>query len=191
MSQHVLDDAEARALSGTVAVLTSALRSRTPLAEVPTLLTDAESLRGTALLAESHLSAESVERLDRDRDRLFHGGSLRGPIAPLAAPPGAAAELARLREALVAAGIADPGPAADLVDALDLLAALGQSPSPCPQVAQWRHELLTEHLLSWGARALSRMQLGAQSFFYQGVATLGLGLLRRLSEASEATAMAG
>ena len=60
MSQHVLDDAEARALSGTVAVLTSALRSRTPLAEVPTLLTDAESLRGTALLAESHLSAESV-----------------------------------------------------------------------------------------------------------------------------------
>lgn len=191
MRQHVLDGAEARAVSGTVAVLAAALRSRTPLAEVPTLLTDAESLRGTALLAESRLSAENVERLDRDRDRLFHGGSLRGPIAPMAAPPAAAAALARLREELVSAGIADPGPAADLVDALDLLAALGQGPSPCPRVAQWRHELLTEHLLTWGTRALSRMQLGAQSFFYQGVATLGLGLLRRLSEGSDAAAIAG
>lgn len=191
MSQHVLDGARARAVNGTVAVLTSALRSRAPLVEVPTLLTDAESLRGTALLAESQLSAESVERLDRDRDRLFHGGSLRGPIAPLTVPPAAAMELARLRQELVTAGIAEPGPAGDLVDALDLLAALGQAPSPCPQVSRWRHELLTEHLLTWGARALSRMQLGAQSFFYQGVATLGLGLLRRLSEGPNTTAIAG
>lgn len=189
MSEHIVDGAEARAVSGTIAVLTCALRSGAVPAQVPTLLTDAESRRGAALLAESRLAAESATRLDRDRDRLLHGGPARGPIAPIAAPPAAATELARLREALVAAGIADPGPAADLVDALDLLAALDERPSR--QAARWRQQLVTDHLLTWGARGLSRMQLGAQTFFYQGVAAMGLGLLRQLSGDVHARAVAG
>lgn len=189
MSEHILDGAEACAVSGTIAVLTAALRSRAVPAEVPNLLADAESRRGAALLAESRLAGESVPRLDRDRDRLLHGTPSRGPIAPITAPPDAATALAHLRDQLVAAGIAGPGPAADLLDALDLLAVLEGRPSP--QAARWHQELVTEHLLTWGARSLSRMQLGAQTFFYQGVAAIGLGLLRQLSGSSSARAIAG
>lgn len=167
----------------TVDCLVAALCTSGPPVREGTMLDDAESRRGCALLEESRLSAEAPARLARDKGRLLLGEGGRGPIAPLAAPPPSADALARLRVAMAAGGLVVPGQGGDLVDVLRLLAVLGPARRDEPQRhALWRDVLVHEHLLTWGARCLSRMQLGAQTFFYQGVASLGLGLLRHLSE---------
>ncbi|QDB78530.1 hypothetical protein FHE66_13480 [Georgenia sp. 311] len=145
-------------------------------------MADAESLRGVALLEESRLSAECVDRIGRDHTRLFVGVPQRCAVAPTHAPDAAAPALARLRFEIVRAEVLLPAATGvDLSDALHALAALLTGPVSHVTL-RWRHELLDEHLLTWGTRCLTRTQLGAQTFFFQGVATLGLGLLRRASE---------
>lgn len=139
---------------------------------------DAESLRGAALLAESRFSAERPERLLADHHRLFVGDAHRPPVAPTSPPadvvPALAALLARVPGA--------PAPQVpDLTGALDAYAVL-LAADPAPAHADARRELLHEHLLTWGTRCLTRVQLGAQTFCYQGVGTLGLGLLRHAPE---------
>lgn len=172
MAQQVLGSP--RAVGEAVTALARAIGSPGPpsfadLHGVPWPVHDAESLRGAALLEESRLSAESPERLLADHHRLFVGDPHRPPVAPTAAPAHAVPALAAL---LGRVGIAGPP---DLVAALHAYAALLGTPAGHEAA---RHELVHEHLLTWGTRCLSRVQLGAQTFCFQGVATLGLGLLR-------------
>lgn len=143
-------------------------------------LRDGESLRGAALVAESQIAGEDLARLGDEHARLLTGGSR----APQAAPS-ARSSLRRLLDEVTAAGVVLPdGARPDLAGALWLLAALDDvldgaaAPVPAAALLRWREELLTEHLLAWGVVCLSRVQLGAQTYFYQGVAALGLGLLR-------------
>lgn len=189
MSHRVLSGPTSHAVGEAVVAISSAVAAAPDhallarLHETPWPVADAESLRGIALLEESQLSAEALERLHRDHERLFVGRPERGPVASAAAPATAESSLARLRFELAQAGLSLPSPTgADLADALHALAVLLTAP-PCDAVLRRRHELLDEHLLTWGARCLSRVQLGAQTFCYQGVATLGLGMLRRATEA--------
>ncbi len=140
---------------------------------------DAESLRGAALIEEAWLSGERPERLAADHTRLFHDGPGRRAVAPTAVPGSAAPALSRLRAEMAAAGLlptAEPAPG--LVTALGMLSAvLTAPPHLSAPAAQWRRTLGKEHL-PWCAGALTRVQLGAQTFCYQGVGVLGLGLLR-------------
>lgn len=141
---------------------------------------DAESRRGAGLLEESSASAEPLTRLAADHRRLFVGGPGHRPVASPTAPAEAAPALRRLRAEVVAAGVALPEtPMPDLAQALMTCAALlTTDAAPPTEVERWYRELVDEHLLTWGARCLSRAQLGAQTFFYQGTAVLGLALLR-------------
>lgn len=153
---------------------------------------DLEAQRGVALLGESRLSAEPLARLRRDHHRLFVGGTDRGPIAPPGVPAAAASSLARLRWETTRAGLRVPaGRSTAVAEVLrtwgDLLAA---PPEQEEQAARIRAELLEEHLLTWGVRCFSRAQLGAQTFLYQGVATLGLGVLRHAAAGSRRPAPA-
>lgn len=174
MSQQVLSSPHTVGVA--VAAVAQVLGSPGPgdfvrLHEVHWPVHDAESERGAALLAESRLSAETPERLLADHHRLFVGGPDRPPVAPTAAPAEAAPGLAAL---LARVGAAGPP---DLTAALRAYAALLELPPGHENLAA-HQELVHEHLLTWGGRCLSRVQLGAQSFSFQGVATLGLGLLR-------------
>lgn len=178
MSQQVLGSP--RAVGEAVSAVARALGSPGPrsfadLHAVAWPGHDTESLRGAALLAESRLSAESLDRLLADHHRLVVGDARRPPVAPTAPPATAVRSLA----ALLARVPGAPAPGTvDLVGALDAYAALLALP-PARRDADISRELVHEHLLTWGTRCLSRAQLGAQTFCYQGVATLGLGLLRR------------
>ncbi|PYF99330.1 chaperone TorD involved in molybdoenzyme TorA maturation [Georgenia satyanarayanai] len=172
MTQQVLG--RSRAVGEAVAAVARAVgtpgpRSFADLHTVSWPVHDAESLRGAALLAESRLSAERPERLLVDHHRLFVGDAHRPPVAPPAPPATSGHALAGL---LGRVGIAGPP---DLAAALHAYAVLLEAPH---EHGAARHELVHDHLLTWGTRCLSRAQLGAQSFCYQGVATLGLGLLR-------------
>lgn len=179
MSQQVLGSP--RTLGGAVAAVARAIgapgaQTWVELHTVCWPLHDAESLRGAALLAESLLSAERPERLLTDHHRLFVGGPDRPPLAPTTPPAAAAGALALL---LDRAG--GPGLQPDLSGALHAYAVLLTAP-PGGTDPGARSELVHEHLLTWGTRCLSRAQLGAQTFAFQGVATLGLGLLRHAAE---------
>ncbi|WP_454084835.1 hypothetical protein [Georgenia sp. Marseille-Q6866] len=177
MSQQVLGSP--RAVGEAVSAVARALGSPWSLGalhDVSWPVHDPESLRGAALLAESRLSAESPERLLADHHRLVVGDPHRPPVAPTAPPPAVAPSLAALLAHVP--GAARPG-SGDLVAALDAYAALVADPRAD---AATRRALVHEHLLTWGARCLSRVQLGAQTFCYQGVATLGLGLLRHAAQ---------
>lgn len=145
----------------------------TVLHDLPWPMRDPESLRGVGLLVESRLSGESAERLRADHARLFTGAGRR---APTGVPAAAAAPLTRLYEQVTAAGVALPD-GAGVTQALRGYAALLAEELPAEAV-RWRRRLLHDHLLTWGTRCLTRLQLGAQTFYYQGVATVGLGLLR-------------
>lgn len=143
---------------------------------------DAESLRGAALLEEAWLSGERPERLAADHARLFHDGPGRRAVAPTEAPGAAAPALSQLRAEMAAAGLlpaAEPAPC--LVTALGMISAVLTAPPHLTAPAErWRRALGQEHL-PWCAGALTRVQLGAQTFCYQGVGVLGLGLLRRVA----------
>lgn len=181
MSEQVLDSS--RAVGQAAAALAHALAAPEGVAQLHAVCWpagDPESLRGAALLGESRLSAEPLDRLRRDHHRLFVGGTDRGPIAPPDVPAGAAPSLARLRREVTRTGLRVPVAGATAVAEVlltwaDLLTAPAEHEA---QAARVRAELLEEHLLTWGVRCLSRAQLGAQTFLYQGVATLGLGILR-------------
>lgn len=179
MTHYMVQDPVAE----TVDRIVAALDAGCPLELAGAVLDDAESRRGEALLEESALAAESPARLARDRQRLFVGGDGRLPTAPLAAPAESATALAQLGEEMRCGGELVPERPADLVDVLRLYAALGPARPDEPSApAEWRQRLVQEHLLTWGARCLTRMQLGAQTFYYQGVAALGLGLLRHVTD---------
>lgn len=191
MSQQLLGDVTAYDAGTVAAAVESVARS---VAAPPSLgvvaatcaacwpMRDPESLRGAALLAESQLAGERLERLLADYSRLFVGSTARpaitSPLAPVAAEPA----LTRLREEVTGAAVllpSDPGrPALGLAQALQTFAAVLAAEETHAEAARWRRQLVEEHLLTWGARSLSRAQLGAQTFYYQGVAALGLGLLR-------------
>ncbi|WP_152193161.1 hypothetical protein [Georgenia satyanarayanai] len=174
MSQQVLGSP--RAVGAAVVAVARAIDSPGPRAfaqlhAVTWPVRDPESLRGAALLAESRLSAEQPARLLADHHRLFVGDARRPPVAPTAPPALAEPALATL---LGRAGV--PGPPR-LPAALRAYVALLEV-APGQELVAARRELADEHLLTWVARCLSRAQLGAQTFCYQGVATLGLGLVR-------------
>lgn len=168
-------------------------------------LTDAESRRGTGLLVESALAGESPERLQRDHDRLFvsrvhavvagHAVRISTPVAsPLAgdllspAPAGVAA-VAALRAAYAELGLpASPQPD-HLAVVLDALAHLLRTTTPPPVTARLRRELVEDHLHRWGTCCLGRMQRGAQTFYYQGVAALGLATVRAAVQLTSRTTL--
>lgn len=147
------------------------LRSSETLSTWP--LRDAESRRGLALLEESSIAAEDAEFIDADAERF---GGQDGFGQAFAAPPGARAEI----DALVVCGAGDSD--AD-TDASITLCAYGMSLSTCPPgLGSHRREaavarLRTSHLQQWVRHALHQLQLGARSYYYQGLATLGLRLL--------------
>lgn len=191
MSQQVLRRTLSRAVAEAAAAVARVVeRPPTPetLAAVHAVrwpVHDAESLRGLGLLEESRCSAEAAERLAADHARLFVGRPGRRPVAPADAPPETERSLRRLREEVAAAGIALPdasAPAAAQV--LGTYAALLTAEVAARDAARWRRELVEDHLLTWVARCLSRVQLGAQTFLYQGVAVLGLALLRAVASAA-------
>ncbi|MCM3660979.1 hypothetical protein M3148_08245 [Georgenia satyanarayanai] len=180
MSQQVLGSP--RAVETAVSAVARALGSPPSLGALHVVswpVHDAESLRGAALLAESRLSAESPERVRADHRRLFVGDAHRPAVAPTAPPPAVAPSLAALLAHVP--GAAQPG-TGGLVAALDAYAALLADPRADTAT---RRALVHEHLLTWGTRCLSRVQLGAQTFCYQGVATVGLGLLRHAADSRE------
>lgn len=198
MSQQLLDGpvGHPHATAGAVGLVARAVAAPPDTQALAAALTaattwpleDAESRRGSALLAESRLAGEGPERLRRDHARLFTGEAGRVVIAPSEVPVDATPALQRLLGELTSAGVvrlpsANP---AGLADVLVVLATVDTAAAqlPAATLARWRQELVGEHLLGWGARCLSRVQLGAQTYFYQGIAALGLGLLRR-----EATAV--
>ncbi len=134
---------------------------------------DPESLRGAALIAESRMSGERPGQLAVDFERLFRGAADRPPIAPVSAPAAAEPGLRRLLTALTGRP-GDP----DLPGALRALAAASVAGADLPRRHHRCAELVEDHLLTWGARCLTRLQLGARTFCYQGAGALGLGLLR-------------
>lgn len=166
------------------------------LPDLPWPMHDAEALRGVALLGEARLAGEHTDRLRLDHARLFTGTPVRrpgaqafgrapaasAPIRPPVAAPGVPADAApaldRLLGQAAAAGLLPDGWTADVAGTLRAYAALTGAPPDHPDAPRWRAELVNEHLLTWGAQCLTRVQLGAQTFCYQGVGILGLGVVR-------------
>lgn len=168
-------------------------------------LTDAESLRGTGLLGESALAGESPERLRRDHDRLFvsrvtsvvPGRPIRisTPLAsPLAgdllSPASAAATaVAQLRHLYAELGLppsAQPDHIAVVLGTLPPL--LGPTPDPA-RADRLRQRLVEDHLRHWVNSCLSRIQRGAQTFYYQGVGVLGLAAVRATVQLTSRTTL--
>lgn len=172
------------------------------LQDLPWPMHDAEALRGVALLEESRLAGELPERLRLDHARLFTGslgrvalatgrapgsppsadGHTRPPVAPAGVPADAEQALHRLLGQVADAGLLPGGWTPDLPGVLRAHAALAGTDDG--EAARWGDELVREHLLTWGARCLTRVQLGAQTFCYQGAAILGLGVVRLAADTS-------
>ncbi|WP_324652591.1 hypothetical protein [Georgenia sp. H159] len=201
MSQQVLSG---RARVGRAATTLAQLVEGPPdpalhaaLPDLPWPIHDAEALRGVALLEESRLAGEHPDRLRLDHARLFRGvhdwspvgtrgtpgrppsaaPPSRPPVAPTGVPADAERALRRLLGQVAGAGLLPGGWTPDLPGVLRAHAALAAVPA-AGDAARWHGELVSEHLLTWGARCLTRVQLGAQTFCYQGAAIVGLGVLR-------------
>ncbi|UNX54006.1 molecular chaperone TorD family protein [Georgenia sp. TF02-10] len=168
------------------------LREPGPLRAWPLLL-DEDCARGAALLAESGLAGETARDVRTDYHRLF-----RGP-GPVYAPPRESAHLpaderspvtTAVRRAYVASGLPAarlPVPEDHIGAELNLLARLcarGLAALTAADDAALAGTLaahaafLQEHLLRWAPRCLTLAANGSRTYFYQGVAALGLGTLR-------------
>ncbi|PFG40663.1 Tat proofreading chaperone TorD [Georgenia soli] len=185
----------------------SSLLVAAPSAEVLDRVRDAQLLRewplpghpdcrrGTALLAESATAGEDESQVRRDYNRLF-----RGPER-MKAPPYESVHRSRehlvfeqetmqVRAAYAEFGLAAPRLGAEPDDHLGLelsfvatLAVRGMDAMEAgddlelARVLRGLVAFLDEHLLAWAPRCLTQAAGGSTTFFYQGVAALGLGTL--------------
>lgn len=161
---------------------------------------DPECTRGVALLAESATANEDPARIARDYNRLFFGPE------KMKAPPYEsvhrsteglvfAAETMEVRAAYAEFGLAAPrlnkepddhlGLELDFVArlclaALDALDALDDADDAAlTSLLGGICRFLEEHLLVWAPTCLMQAANCSTTFFYQGVAALGLGTLAR------------
>lgn len=159
------------------------------------LLMDADCRRGTALLAESAVAGEKQDVVHRDYNRLFVGPER------MKAPPYESvhrseehllfeAETMEVRAAYAAFGLAAPRlnkePDDHIGLELSFAAALCERAMDALESRrddQLRRLLgglisfLADHLLVWAPRCLTQAANASTTFFYQGVAALGLGTL--------------
>ncbi|MFD1507400.1 molecular chaperone TorD family protein [Georgenia yuyongxinii] len=171
------------------------LRDPQLLAEWP--IEDVDCQRGTALLAESVGAREDVGRIRRDYNRLFFGPE------KMKAPPYESVhrsdehllferETMQVRAAYATFGLAAPRLNREPDDhiALELefvgtlcvrgLDALETGDeAELALVVRGICAFLDEHLLAWAPRCLTQAANASTTFFYQGVAALGLGTLTR------------
>lgn len=190
----------------------SSLLVAAPSAEVLDRVRDVELLRewplpghpdcrrGTALLAESATAREDESVVRRDYSRLF-----RGPER-MKAPPYESVHRSRdrlvfeqetmqVRAAYAEFGLAAPRLGAEPDDHIGLelsflatLAVRGMDALEAgddlelARVLRGLVTFLDEHLLAWGPRCLAQAADGSRTFFYQGVAALGLGTLELARE---------
>ncbi|MGM0385006.1 MAG: TorD/DmsD family molecular chaperone [Actinomycetota bacterium] len=133
-----------------------------------------EAQRGLALLRESAVAREDLERLGADFHRLF-GEDGCGIVARESAyRPGVTAEqLAALYDH---AGIDVPAdlPADHLAAELQFVARLPESARTT--LADFTHE----HLRMWAPECFGEISLRAGSLFYQGVGALGMDYIESL-----------
>ncbi|MFC4555993.1 TorD/DmsD family molecular chaperone [Georgenia faecalis] len=144
---------------------------------------DAESRRGLALLGESEIAQESADRVGADYDRLFAGPDALAPLRTRDLRRASdAAEAPVPPEALALLHLPVTGPADHLAVMLATLAALptAGADDDGDTLLVVRAERVRRDLLTWGPRCFTRAQNGSKTYFYQGVAALGLGLLRDL-----------
>jgi len=155
----------------------------------------ADCRRGVALLAESGAADEDEARVRRDYTRLF-----RGP-GPMKAPPYESvhrsedrllfeAETMQVRAAYAEFGLVAPRLNSEPDDHVGLelsfvatLAVRGLDALEAgddralAQILRALVAFLDEHLLAWAPRCLTQAANASTTFFYQGVAALGLGTL--------------
>lgn len=181
-------------LSAADADLLARVRDRELLADWP-LLRDADCRRGTALLMESATAGEGEALLRRDYNRLFFGPER------MKAPPYESVHRSdehllfepvtmEVRASYAAFGLAAPrlnkepddhiglelGFLATLcVRALDALDT--GDDAELARLVDGVVTFLGEHLLAWGPECLTQAAGASTTFFYQGVAALGLGTL--------------
>ncbi|GAA1644029.1 TorD/DmsD family molecular chaperone [Georgenia ruanii] len=171
------------------------LLAQWPLPDVP------ECLRGVALLSESAAAREAEATVRRDYNRLFVGPER------LKAPPYESVhrspdhlvfdrETLQVRAAYAQFGLAAPrlnqepddhiglelGFLATLcVRGLDALEA--DDDGELARVLGALVAFLRDHVLLWAPRCLTQVAEGSATYFFQGVAALGLGTLARAREA--------
>lgn len=162
---------------------------------------DADSARGVSLLAESRIAREHADAVRSDYNRLFFGPDR------MIAPPYESVhrsderlvferETLQVRAAYAEFGLAAPRlnrePDDHLGLELDFLATLcvrAMDALDAGDEATLGHVLdgvarfLAEHLLVWGPTVLSQAAAGARTYFYQGVAAMGLGCLAQAEQA--------
>jgi TorA maturation chaperone TorD len=158
---------------------------------------DPDCRRGVALLAESATARETEAKLRRDYNRLFIGPER------LKAPPYESVhrspdhlvfdrETLEVRAAYAQFGLAAPRLNQEPDDHIGLelgfLAALcvrgldaleADDDRELARVLDAVAAFLRDHLLVWGPRCLTQAANASATYFYQGVAALGLGTLAR------------
>lgn len=158
---------------------------------------DPECERGVGLLAESATAAEDAERVRRDYNRLFFGPE------KMKAPPYESVhrsqeglvfekETMEVRAAYAEFGLAAPRLNKEPDDHLGLElnfvamlcvrgldAASRGDDAELARLLDGTARFLDEHLLVWGPTCLMQAANCSTTFFYQGVAALGLGTLAR------------
>lgn len=173
-------------------------RVRAPelLAEWP-LPEDPDCARGVELLRESGAAGEDEKLVRRDYNRLFYGPG------PMLAPPYESVhrsdeglvfeqETIQVRAAYAEFQLAAPRLNKEPDDHLALeLGFLGElcvramdAVDADDDLALTRllvgvQDFLDAHLLVWGPQCLTQAADGAQTFFYRGIAALGIGTLRQ------------
>lgn len=180
--------------SSGIAVL-DRVRAAELLADWP-LADDPDCARGVGLLRQSAEAAEDEALVRRDYNRLFYGPG------PMLAPPYESVhrsdehlvfelETMQVRAAYAEFDLAAPRLNKEPDDHLGLeLGFLGTlcvramdaidagDDAELFRVLTGVQEFLDAHLLEWGPQCLTQAAEGATTFFYQGVAALGLGTLR-------------
>jgi TorA maturation chaperone TorD len=178
------------------AAVLAAVRAEDILATWP-LLAEPDCRRGTALLAESATAGEDEPAVRRDYNRLFVGPER------MKAPPYESVHVAEdglvfgretmlVRAAYAEFGLSAPNRDREPDDHLGLelgflatLAVRGldalerADDAELGRVLHGLAEFLDEHLLRWGPACLTQAANASTTFFYQGVAALGLGTLAR------------
>ena len=189
------------ALSGLLVTSSSGAvldRVRAPelLAEWP-LPEDPDCRRGVELLGESAAAGEDEALVRRDYNRLFYGPG------PMLAPPYESVhrsdeglvfdqETMQVRAAYAEFQLAAPRLNREPDDHLGLeFGFLGElcvramdavdanDDGSLTRLLVGVQDFLDAHLLVWGPQCLTQAADGAQTFFYQGVAALGIGTLRQ------------
>ena len=187
-------------LAAPAAAVLAQVRDPGLLAEWP-LPDEPECRRGVALLGESAAAREAEAKIRRDYNRLFVGPER------LKAPPYESVhrspdhlvfdrETLEVRAAYAQFGLAAPRLNQEPDDHIGLelgfLATLcvrgldaleSDDDGELTRVLDALAAFLRDHVLLWAPRCLTQVAEGSATYFYQGVAALGLGTLARAREA--------